>query len=218
MPTPITIPLSTFELAITYEKPNIRLLADRAEPLQAVLDAFAPWNPRLDDMEILTLGKHSEQGVKIKINSQGASFFFGALGCRFTQEGADWDQADNIVLLITTAMDALAAATGVRFGAKVSVITLHLQPETVASKDILRNMMVPGILGLAKEPTSAMAIVARWPKRRITIDGSAALANAIFLQAEREFDPTVTFEDIGQILLSDQEDLFTLLGVEEVRP
>jgi hypothetical protein len=217
MPTAITIPISMFELAIGYQKPELRLLADRARPVQALFDAFAPWTPRLDDMEIITAGRHSEQGVKIRINGQGASFFFGALGCRFTQENATWDHAANLQELVTIALNTLATSTGVIFGTKTSIVSRHLQPETGSFKDILRNFIVPGIQNLAQEPAIAMAIVARWPKRRITLDGSAALANAIFLQTEREFDSAVSLEQIQKTLWAERQELFELLGVAEVQ-
>lgn len=217
MPTAITIPISMFELAIAYRKPEPRLLADRASTIQALFDAFALWNPRLDDMEIITAGRHSEQGAKIRLSEHGASFFFGALGCKFTQENATWDQAATMKDLVTIALNTLGASTGVTFGTKTSIVSRHLQPETGSFKDILRNLIVPGIQNLATEPTIAMAIVAKWPKRRITLDGSAALANAIFLQTEREFDTAISLEQIQQVLWDERQELFALLGVEEVQ-
>ena len=43
-----------------------------------------------------------------------------------------------------------------------------------------------------------MAIVSRWPQRRITLDGSAAIANAIYVQTERDFDAQASYEDVKQ--------------------
>jgi hypothetical protein len=60
-----------------------------------------------------------------------------------------------------------------------------------------------------------MAIVARWKNRRITLDGSAAIANAIFVQLEREFNAEASYDDIKTQILADEIELFTLLGVEE---
>jgi len=216
MPTAITIPISIFEVMIAYDKPAVRLLADRVAPIQALIEALAPWNVPVDEMELITAGKLSEQGVKFKIPSQAASFFFGAVSCKFTKDAANWSDADNILKLLTTALETLAKSTGVIFGKKETVLSLHLQPKTVSFKDILRNFIVPGILNLDPVPSEAMAVVTRWPKRRITIDGSAALANAIFLQTAREFDATVDFEEMRQAILNDELELFKLLDVEEV--
>jgi hypothetical protein len=216
MAAAITIPISTFELAIAYERPEVRLLADRAPIVQALFARLAPWNPSIDDMEVLTAGKPSEQGVKIKIPSRNASFFFGASSCRFTKDTANWSEADEILKLLTALLDTLVATGGVKFGKRAAIVTLHLQPKTVSSKDILRRLIVPHILKLESAPTEAMAVVTRWPNRRITIDGSAALANGIFLQMEREFDASLSFDEMKKAILSDESELFELLDIEEV--
>lgn len=216
MPAEITIPISIFEVTVQYEKPNIRLMADRAGAVQELFSAFAPWNPRLDDMEFITVGKPTEQGVRLKIASQNASFFFGATECKFVKNSAVWAEADQILAILTAALEALHRATGIVYADRTSILSLHLQPKTVQFRDILRKFIVPGILALSKEETTAMAIVSRWPKYRITLDGSAALANAIFLQAERQFDATTSFDDMKGMIFQDQQDLFKLLDVVEV--
>lgn len=216
MPAEITIPISVFELTVKYDKPNIRLMADRAGAVQELFAAFAPWHPQLDDMELLTTGKPTEQGVKIKIASQNASFFFGAVHCKFVKDPAVWAEADHITAILVAALEALQRATGIDYANKTSVLSLHLQPKTVQFQDILRRFIVPEILALSKIQTSAMAIVCRWPKYRITLDGSAALANGIFVQSERQFDATTSLDDIKATIFQDEQDLFRLLDVQEV--
>jgi hypothetical protein len=61
-----------------------------------------------------------------------------------------------------------------------------------------------------------MAVVARWPGRRITLDGSAQLANGIFVQMERDFPAELTFDEMKQQLFDDEIAVFQLLRVEEV--
>ncbi len=216
MPAEITIPFSVFELTVQYNKPNIRLMAERAGAVEALFAAFAPWNPQLDDMEVLTSGKPTEQGVQIKIASQNASFFFGATYCKFVKNSAVWAQADGILEVLTAALDALHRATNIVYGGRTSVLTLHLQPKTVQFLDILRRFIAPEILALSKEQTTAMAVVSRWPKYRITLDGSAVFPNGIFVQSERQFDATATFDDMKATVFQDELDLFKLLDVQEV--
>jgi hypothetical protein len=212
----ITIPISTFELAVVYEKPVIKLMADRAATVQALFTAFAPWSPALDDMELVTTGKPSEQGVKIRIAAQKVSFFFGATSCKFTKDAATWLEADETLRILDTALATLAKVSGVTFGKRVAILSLHLQLKTDSFKDILRPFLVPAILKLDQAPTEATAIVARWPTRRITLDGSAALANGIFVQMEREFDAAATFEVMKDTIRNDETELLAMLGVEEV--
>ena len=73
MAVEITIPISTFDLVISYAKPQIRLMADRVAPVQALLDALGEWHPDLDDMEIIATGKITEQGIRIRFAAQKAS-------------------------------------------------------------------------------------------------------------------------------------------------
>jgi hypothetical protein len=192
------------------------LMTERAGAVQELFEAFAPWNPQLDDMEVLTAGKPTELGVQIKIATQNASFFFGSAHCRFVKNSAVWAEADHILAILTAALDALHRATGVNYADRTSILTLHLQPKTVQFRDILRKLIVPEILALSKDQTTAMAIVSRWPTYRITLDGSAALANGIFVQAERKFEATTSFEDIRATIFQDEQDLFRLLDVQAV--
>jgi hypothetical protein len=216
MPAEITIPISTFELTVRYEKPNILLLTDRGASVQEIFSSFAAWNPQLDDMEVITAGKPTEQGVRIKIASQNASFFFGATECKFVKNSAVWAEADQILSILAAGLDALHRSAGIAYGDRTSVLSLHLQPKTVQFRDILRKFVVPEILSLSCDELATMAVVTKWSRYRITLDGSAALANGIFVQAERRFDSKASFDDMKKIIFQDEQDLLKLLDVVEV--
>jgi hypothetical protein len=53
--------------------------------------------------------------------------------------------------------------------------------------------------------------------RKVTIDGSGALANGLFLRLERDFEASATYDEMAQLLRHDEEELFTILGIEEDR-
>lgn len=217
MPAAMTIPISTFELSVTYEKPAIRLMAvDRVTVLEALFAAFEPWSPDVNDIELITTGKLSEQGVKILIPSQKASFFFSAAGCKFVKDSANWAESDETLHLIETALNTLAQTSGVIFQKRVAILSLHLQLKIVSFKDVLRAFISPELLKLDPSAPNAMATVLRWPKHRITLDGSAAVANGIFIQTEREFDANVMFDEMKNTVFDDETKLFKILGVEEV--
>ena len=93
---------------------------------------------------------------------------------------------------------------------------MHIQPTTVAFWDILRKAMIgERILALDAEPTNVMAMVVKWSHYRITIDGSAAVANGIYLQMERDFDGQATFADVKAAVFNDQAAIFNLLEIKE---
>jgi hypothetical protein len=79
----------------------------------------------------------------------------------------------------------------------------------------LRPFLAPAIVKLEESPAEAMAYVIRWKGRRITLDGSAAIANGIFVNLEREFDSAASFEDMKKTMFNGESTIFKLLNVEE---
>jgi hypothetical protein len=214
----VTIPISNFELSIAYVRPVLALWLDRASIVQKMFDVFEPWHLSLDDVEGLTTGKPSEQGVKFRLPLQKITFFFGPAGCKFTKESATWPEADEMLRVLTTALEVLVRQGGVELGTVASSLALHLQPRTVSFKELLRPFLAPSIAQLENSPAEALAYIVRWKGRRITLDGSAALANGVFVHLERDFDAIVSFEDMKATILSDEVMIFKLLNIEEVAP
>jgi hypothetical protein len=128
----ITIPISIFEVTIRYEQPVIRLLADRVAIVQALFDTFAEYEPNPDDLEAVTTGKTTEQGIKLRLASQRVSLFFGATGCKFTKEAAVWAEADKILGILSSFLNILTKMGEARLGKRNAVLSLHLQPKTVS--------------------------------------------------------------------------------------
>lgn len=213
----VTIPASFFELAVDYERPVLKLLIDRGLIVQGIFDALSPWSPGIDDIEIHTTGKHSDQGVTFRIPLKRVSFFFGAASCRFLQDDADWSSAEETMTILDTVLSALARLGGVVMGTKRTVIGMHLQPRTMTFQDILSPFIAPQLVGLDKAPIRTMAVVAKWEKRKVTLDGSVVLANAVFVKLEREFGSATTSSEMAHQLRTDEEELFRVLGVEEDR-
>ena len=211
----ITIPISTFEIAIRYVRPVLNLWLDRAIVVQKMFDVFQPWNLSVDDVEAIKTGKPSEQGVKFTIPLQKITFFFGPAGCKFTKEAANWSEADEMLHVLGVALDVLVQG-GVELGKRSTSLILHLQPKNVPFRELLRPFLVPSLSELETSPAEAMAYVIRWKGRRITLDGSATLANGVFLHLERDFDDAVPFEEVKETLLKDEATMFALLNVEEV--
>jgi hypothetical protein len=217
MPELVTIPISYFEVAVGYERPEFRLWMDRASIVQGIFDALEPWEPRIDDVDAITTGKASEQGVTIKLPLKRVSFFFGPASCKFTRENVDWQSAEETIAIFDAAVSALIRSSGVAMGPKSTAISLHLQPKSLPFITLLTPFIAPQLAALDSQPVTTMATVAKWAHHKVTIDGSAVLANAIFLRFEREFPTTATYEEITDQLRKDEEDLFIILGVEEDR-
>ena len=213
----VTIPISIFEFAVAYQRPEFKLWIDRASVVQGIFDALGPWEPRIDDVDAITNGKASEQGFTIKLPLKRVSFFFGPASCRFTRENVDGQTAADTIDILDAAVSALIRTSGVALGPKSTAISLHLQPKSLPFVALLTPFIVPQLAALDSELPSTMATVAKWAHRKVTIDGSGVIANAVFLRFERDFPNIATYGEIAEQLRKDQEDLFRMLGVEEDR-
>jgi hypothetical protein len=213
----VTIPISTFEFAAEYERPEFKLWMDRASVVQGIFDALKPWEPRIDDVDAITTGKASEQGFTIKLPLKRVSFFFGPASCKFTRENVDWETAQETIAILDAALSELIRSSGVVMGPKSTTIYLHLQPKSLPYIALLTPFIAPQLAALDPGPVVTTASVAKWAHRKVTIDGSGVIANAVFLRFEREFPSTATYDEIAGQLRKDEEDLFGILGVEEER-
>ncbi len=215
MPEIIVTPLSFFEVTIDYQEPNIKLWLDRAVVVQALFNALKPWKISVDDVEIISTGKPSEQGLKLKLPEKHATFFFGPALCKFTKDNASWESAEETIQILDAAFSTLAKTSGIAPGSQKTVIALHIQPKTLPFMDILRPFIPQQLLALEQEAPASMAAVLKWNRRRVTIDGSGHVANGIFLRFEREFEGTTSYEEIATTLRTDEVALFEMLGVRE---
>jgi hypothetical protein len=212
----ITIPISVFEVSIAYKRPFLSVWLNRGTIVQALFDTFQPWGVNVDDIEPITAGKPSEQGVKFKLPLHKITFFFGPAGCKFTKETATWNDAEETLRVLNAALEILVRHGEVELGKKSTSLALHLQPQSVSFKELLFPFLAAAIAQMEPAKAEAMAYIVRWKGRRITLDGSAALANGLFANLERDFDPTVSFDEIKTVILNDELNLFRLLNVEEV--
>jgi len=215
MPEIVTTPISYFEVEMEYASPDIKMWLDRVNVVQALFVALKPWDITVDDVEIITTGKPSEQGIRFKIPKKLSSFFFGPAYCKFTRDGTSWETAEETIHILDTAFKALVGETGAIVTKRKTVIVLHAQPKTLQFFQILAPFVSTKLAALEPEPPNTMATVVKWPKRKLTLDGSGQLANGIFLRFEREFDGDLSYEEMAQRLRTDETEVFKMLDIEE---
>jgi hypothetical protein len=218
MPELISIPIAIFEISIEYVRPSMKLLMDRAKVVDQLFSVFEPWNIKVDDVEVIQEGKPSEQGIKFKLPLKRTSFFFGASVCKLVRDDADWESAEETIRILDVGWRTLIEVGGVQAGAYKTFIALHLQPKVLPFIELLKPFAPAPLAALASSPITAIASVVKWEGRRVTIDGSAQLANGLFVRLERNFDGGATFYEIAGQLKADEDQLFALIGVKEDRP
>ena len=215
MPEIVTTPLSYFEVEMEYAEPDIKMWLDRANVVQALYAALKPWSITVDDVEIITTGKPSEQGIKFKIPKKLSSFFFGPAYCKFTRDSTSWEVAEETIHILDSAVKVLLHITGATITKRKTVVVLHIQPKTLPFFQLLAPLMPAKLAALEPDQPKTMAVVVKWDKRKMTLDGSSQLANGIFLRFEREFEGSVSYEDMAMRLKADEEEIFNMLGVQE---
>src|SRR5882724_9533785 len=144
----VTIPISIFEFAVEYERPEFKLWMDRAYVVQSIFDAMKLWEPRIDDVDAITTGKASEQGFTIKLPLKRVSFFFGPASCKFTRENVDWQTVEETIAILDAAVSALILSSGVTMGPKNTTIYLHLQPKSLPFIALLAPFIAPQLAAL----------------------------------------------------------------------
>jgi hypothetical protein len=215
MPELVTTPMSYFEALIEYERPNIKLWLDRAAVVQALFDAFARWNVKVDDVDILTTGKNSEQGIKFRLTEKRVSFFFSPAACRFTRDNSSWETAQETIEILDTALATLVAKGEIKPASFKTIVALHVQPKSLPFIEILRKVIPAPMAALDNSPARTAASVVKWDKRKVTVDGSGQIANGIFIRYEREFAADATYEQMADQLKADEDAIFAMLGVKE---
>jgi len=215
MPELVTIPIAAVEMTIEYDSPSMKLVMDRANVVDQLFKAFKQWNISIDDVEVITEGKPSEQGVRFKLPLKRTSFFFGAGGCKLIRDDASWDTAEETLVILETGWKILAEAGGVRAGVYHTNIAMHMQLKNKPFVELLKPFAPAPFINLDHSPITAVAAVIRWKDRRVTIDGSGQLANGIFVRLERDFPGSLSFYDIAKQLRADEDQVLDIVGVKE---
>jgi hypothetical protein len=215
MPEKVAIPVSVFDYGSDYVRPVISIWMDRATIVQNMFNALARWGLDIDNVEPITTGKPSEQGITIRLPGKRASFFFGPSGCKFTRDTVDWSMAQETAEILQTCLSTLLDGTDVQLLNQKTALIMHLQPSTKKFMDLLRPMLPEKLKAFSTGEITSGASVVKWKDSRITLDGSNHVANGLYLKYEKEFDSSVSLETIARDLRAAEEKLFQILDVEE---
>jgi hypothetical protein len=215
MPEKVTIPLASFELSVDFIRPIIAIWLDRAVLVQAMFDALAKWKLDVNDVEGITTGKPSEQGVKIKLSSKRCTVFFGAASFKFSKDDADWSTAEETIEILDAALGTLIRVSGAEIVSYKTSLAMHVQPAAKNFYDLLQPFLSPQLTTLAESRPNSGASIIKWETGRIVLDGSAALANGLFIRYERTFSRETSYQKMAKEIRVAEEAIFKLLDVEE---
>lgn len=215
MPEKVAIPISIFDYSSDFVRPVISIWMNRAELVQGMFDALAKWNLSVDNVEGITTGKASEQGIKIRLPEKNVSLFFGPAGCQFTRHAVDWSMVEETAEILQAFLGTLTTWKGVQLENHKTALILHLQPTTTKFMDLLKPFLPEKLQAFKAGEITTGASVVKWKDCRVTLDGSAVAANAIYLKYEQDFESSASFETMARALHAAEEKLFLMLDVEE---
>ncbi len=214
----VTVPISILDVTIEFVRPNLRLAMTRTDIVEELFDRFCHWDITVDDLEVISEGKPSEQGVKFKIPKRKTTFFFSPSQAHLTWDDANWNTAGETIEILNIGLDVLAKHGKVEVLKYKTAVILHLQPRNAPFIEILKPFASPALAKIQSTPLTAFATVLRWEGRSVTIDGSAQIANAVYLRFERDFPGSFAIPDLAAEILADEQKLYSIIGIEEVAP
>lgn len=216
MPEKVAIPFSIFDYSSDFVRPVISIWLNRAGLVQDMFDALAKWGLNsVDNVEGITTGKPSDQGIKIRIPERHLSLFFGPVGCKLSRDAMDWGMVQETAEILQTFLATLQNWQGVQLLNHKTALMLHVQPMTKKFIDILKPFLSEKLEALREGEITSGAAVVKWKDSRITLDSSVVAANALFIKFEQEFEAAASLETIAMALRAAEEKLFQILDIEE---
>lgn len=211
------------EYQARFPKPLLRLVADRGDTIQAVVDALLPFGFRLTNTDVLSQGGIAEQKVGFRLPERNLGFQFGAEGCFFAKDGASWATAEEDLAVLKAAENAVLTSNDVALIAVRTVtIAMHLQLLDTPREEILARFAPTPFYQQSLTPPPGRAgytpighaVLVKWKGGAVLVDESVVIANAIFVRLTSEIQGG-TMRDLFEKLYRDEEYLFNILGVEE---
>jgi hypothetical protein len=214
MPSLIKIPYSTVEYQARFARPVIQLIAEKAAPIQAVVDALIPFGFQFVNTE--TDGMLSAHKTTFRLPDRNIVFHFGAEECRFTKNASNWNTADEDLQVLIAAESAVLAQ-GAEVRTRSVAVAMHLQlVETPRSEILSRFAPEPFFKNVPAEyQPIQFGTAVTLAHGSILVDHSATVANGIFVRFAQEFDAIPSLLDIMAKVRRDEEFLFGVLDVEE---
>ena len=213
----VKIPLANAEYQACFERPHIDFIGlNRQRAFEAVLTALLPFNLRLENTEIVTMGTPAEHKSIFRIPERGILFEFGAEQYRFGKELSSWEAADEVRQILHAAESALMGGSGVKVASCRVIVAMHLQPLTKPREAILAPFVPePFKIFMTQRQTQSHAHHFTFSDGDVLLDFSAVFANGIFLRFSSHFNEHPPLSEVLDKVRSDQDALFGMLGVEE---
>jgi hypothetical protein len=185
---------------------------ENAEIIQALLEVLRPWNVRLSNVSIMQPPTNlGELQISFEIVPQRVAFnlFLEAASLFATNVG--WGDTTNLRNMVEAIQPSLVRSANVEVANVQATLAFHITP---CGKDIRQITKKFAPLGEADdESVTAFGFsIYRGDSSRV-VDLSLLYPNSLFVRLIRNFDQSVSMNDVEVAMRGDQAAILDLLGL-----
>lgn len=218
--TPVEIPFSQFEYTAKFARPMLTLIGKLQNVVAPFTEALAPWGFDFEETEFqLTSPKPKDHVItfhrppttpppQIRVSVRWNSLAVSA-------DQPDWGEAEQIATICESGVKTIKNVADVTVASQQIVLHMHIQSKTTARADLGSILLTPQARELIDDgKILGQGLILHRESAMILIDNSAAFANALYVRIQRAFGGEIPLQYISERLLSDEQKLWAVLGLE----
>lgn len=213
--TQTEIPLAFLEYTAVFKKPILGAVPVPAELIATILDALGPFGFTLEGVETKTHPeKLSEYALVFRRSVPGVTFTLHLGKLIIGAENLDWTDAEQFIAGVRAGVGAILQKTRAEIQSQHLALHMHVQLKAKPREQVTAPLLSPTALQLMDGEIKFPGIILLRDKASIIIDGSVPYANGLYVRIIREHPGDRSFEQISEMLLADEKQLFDTLGLE----
>jgi hypothetical protein len=213
--TQAEIPYSLVEYTAVFKKPILEAWTAPALLVSAILEALAPYAFKLDGVEAKThTEKLNEYAIVFKRTPPGVTLTVQLGKLTIGAENLDWGDAEQFLVAAHAGIATVLTKSKAEIQSQHLGLGIHIQLKTKPRQEVTAPLLSSAALKLLDGEMKFPGIILLREKASVIVDASLAFANGLFVRINREHGSEVTLERMAEILRSDEERLFNVLGLE----
>ena len=142
------------------------------------------------------------------------SFALGFGKVHIKAENLDWTEAEQFISSHGAAFDSVRKKGGAEIKSQQLVVGMHIQLKDKPRKEVTAPLLSATSANLLDGEADFSGIILVRDKALHLIDASAGIADGLFLRISREHLPEASFQELAEVLRTDEERIFRVLGLE----
>jgi len=205
---------SFLEYKAVYRDPAFMAWDQTGKLTLELFEAFREWGVSLENV----FGNRapdnaSEIGIAFELPNRKATFRAGIGAATLFVTNPVWNEENQIADVARAGMRALQIAAGVQIEKQLLTLAIHISSPSVSLLDLTAQFVRVDAFPSDTEGVRAYGFGIYRDDGYWIVDRSALYKDALFVRVNREFEPEVPFEELGETLRSDEIGILDLLGL-----